>query len=733
MPDDLRLERTIDEPRQVHEKITEFNGCLEEAIILVVLMAIALMAWRSAILVASSIPLTLALTLGMCHVLGIDLQQVSIAALIISLGMLVDDPVVAADAINRELAAGEPRDRAAWRGPQKLARAILFATLTNIVAFLPLLLVTGRTGEFIYSLPVVVSASLVASRIVSMTFMPLLGYYVLKGQKGFEAALESDKRGKGYQFARCYNGFSEWCLRHKVFTLGVCAVVLAGMGSVAPLIGTSFFPKDMHGVFTVNVYLAEDSPIRATRDETLEVIRTIDSLEGPRISSYTTFVGAGGPRFWLSVFPEQPADNYAQIIVRTTDPAQTAGVVQRLRSALPAMFASGRVTIEQLETGPPVGVPVQVRLYGSDEQVLRNIAGQVKDLMLLTQGAEGIHDDWDPPVLQVSLNINPDYANLTGVTNQDVAAVVGTGLSGYTATQMRERDKLIDIALRLRSEERRELNDLYNLDVMNVDNSTLVPLRQIARYQTEMVSPKIQRRYHERCVTVKCDTVRGVLPSRVVSELEKTLPIASAVWPAGYRYEFGGEKYEQAKGFASVTVALIVSVICIYAVLVWQFNSTTKPLVVFAAVPFGCAAGLMGLPLFGAPFGFMAFLGVASLAGVIVSHIIVLFDYIEEMRSRGEPLHRAVIDAALVRLRPVLVTVLTTVGGLIPLAIRGGPLWEPMCYVMIVGLLVATVVTKVIVPVLYVVFVEDLGLIKWEAVEVAGEPLSSRQNPNQPV
>jgi multidrug efflux pump subunit AcrB len=209
-----------------------------------------------------------------------------------------------------------------------------------------------------------------------------------------------------------------------------------------------------------------------------------------------------------------------------------------------------------------------------------------------------------------------------------------------------------------------------------------------------------------------------VLPSQVVHQIDEQLKQAQHAWPHGYRYEFGGEKYEQQKGFASLSRALMMSLVAIYLVLVWQFNSITKPLVVFAAVPFGLAAGMMGLLIFHAPFGFMAFLGVASLAGVIVSHIIVLFDYIEDAQEHGRPLRRAVIDSALVRLRPVLVTVLATVGGLIPLALEGGPLWEPMCYVQIVGLLAATLVTKVVVPVLYVMFVEDLKIIRWDSPEV---------------
>jgi multidrug efflux pump len=268
--------------------------------------------------------------------------------------------------------------------------------------------------------------------------------------------------------------------------------------------------------------------------------------------------------------------------------------------------------------------------------------------------------------------------------------------------------------MRLRPEQRNQAAALTNLEATSSTTGVRIPLSQVAEFRPELVAPRIARRNHERCLTVKSDTVPGVLPSRIVEALSGSLAVASRDWPPGYRFEFGGEREEQEKGFKSVTVALVVSLLSIYLALVLQFNSVTKPMVVGAAVPFGMVGGLMGLLVFGAPFGFMAFLGVASLAGVIVSHIIVLFDYIEEMRERGESLHRAVIDAALVRLRPVLVTVLATVGGLIPLAIEGGPLWEPLCYVQIAGLLIATLVTKVVVPVLYVIFVEDLKLIRWQ-------------------
>lgn len=711
LPDDLRIERTSDEPERVEHKIGEFKHCLYEAIFIVVVVALLFMEWRSALVVAISIPITLAMTLGLCAVLGIDLQQVSIAALIIALGLLVDDPVVACDAISREMAHGVPRDIAAWLGPQKLARAIFYATVTNCVAFLPLLLISGLVGEYIYSLPVVVAASLVASRIVSMTFVPLLGYCLLKGQPGMEAGLQSGRRGA--RFARFYNGFSELCMRYKWTSLAGCVVVLAAACSLLPLIGTSFFPKDLHTIFTVDLYLADGTPIRECKAEAIRAVAEIDRILGDEAVGYTTFVGAGGARFWLSIVPEQPATNYAQIMVHTRDRFGTSALADRLKGALPPRLATARVRVNQLEAGPPVGLPVQIRIRGPDLAVLRKLGEEVKGVMRGFPGATDIQDDWGPEIIRLGLHVNPDRANIAGFSNESVAKLVNGALAGVAATAMRERDRLIPVILRLRPDERSRLDDLRTLSLTTAGGTAHVPLDAVAVFRPEAVAPKIARRDHERCLTVKCDTVRGVLPSSAVKYLERTLEQTARAWPAGYKYAFGGEKEEQEKGFGSTCVAMLISLAAIYLALVMQFNSLTKPLVVFTAVPFGMVGGLMGLLFFNVPVGFLALLGLASLAGVIISHVIVLFEYIEEAHERGEPLRKAVIDAALVRLRPVLVTVLATVGGLIPLAMRGGPLWEPLCYVQIVGLLLATLVTKVVVPVLYVIFVEDLKLVRW--------------------
>ena len=713
LPDDLRMERTSDEPERVEFKIHEFNDCLAEAVAIVVLVALVFMEWRSALIIALSIPITLAMTFAFCAMLGVDLQQISISALIIALGLLVDDPVVAGDAINRELAAGTPRDVAAWLGPQKLSRAILYATITNCAAFMPLLVVSGGVGEFIWSLPVVVTASLVASRLVSMTFIPLLGYYILRGQKGLEAGLGEGAGGS--RFARIYNGFSEVCMRHKWESLSVCLVTLGAGLSLLPLIGTNLFPKDLHSAFTVNLFLPEGSSLRETKGEEMAAIAAIDELAGADIEAYTTFVGAGGPRFWLSIVPEQSASNYAQVMVHTRDKHQTYAVAEAVKRALPPRLTVARVHVQALESGPPIGIPVQIRIMGPEIATIRRLGEQLKGFMRAAPGAESIQDDWDPEYLQIGLQVDPDRANVSGVSHEDVARLMNGALSGATATTIRERDRLIPVLLKLRPDERAQLDEMRSLNVANLTTGAKVPLDQVASFRPEFAPPKVCRRDNERCLTVKADVAPGLLASKIYDDVEARLAVAARDWPVGYHYQIGGEKEEQAKGFGSLAIAMVVSIISIYIALILQFNSLTKPLVVFAAVPFGMVGGLMGLLVFGVPLGFFALLGVSALVGVIISHVIVLFEYIEEAHERGEPLRRAVIDAALVRLRPVLVTVLATVGGLVPLAVKGGPLWEPLCYVQIAGLLIATLVTKVVVPVLYVIFVEDLKLIPWAA------------------
>ncbi len=723
LPADLIVARTSDQPRQVKELVSLLMGSLYEAIALVVIVAlVGFWDWRAAMLMAASIPLTLAMTFGIIHVLNIDIQQVSIATLIIALGLLVDMPVVAGDAIKRELGSGSPPDLASWIGPTKLAKAIVFATITNIVAYLPFLMLTGDTHFFLYSLPVVMTCTLVASVIVSFTFIPLIAYYLIKPPKQIEPPI-SERRQHG--FPALYYRVGNFALRHRWGTFSSSLIVLVLGGVFFSMLKPQFFPKDLSYLSYVDVWLPPDAPLGAT-DTVAQLAENVIRQECERfgsehhrkdvLKSLTTFVGGGGPRFWFSVDPEQQQLNYAQILIEVSDKHFTNELVGPLQTALSHEVPGARVDVRQLETGKPVGIPVSIRVSGPETEALHRLSAELQAIFRSQPNATRVRDDWGEPAMNVRLKVDPDRANLSGITNLDIALSSAAAESGLPVSTYREADKQIPIAVRLRMEERARLSDIQNAYVYSLTGNQRVPLRQVSNVTTEMAVSKIKRRNQFRTVTVSAFPIPGVLPAQVLIPLLPKIQEFQKNLPPGYFLEIGGEYDEQQKGFKQLSVVMTISVLLIYIALVLQFRSAVKPFLVFAAIPYGMTGALAGLVVMGQPFGFMGFLGVASLVGVIVSHVIVLFDFIEEAHERGEPLREALLDAGIVRLRPVMITVGATVLGLVPLAMHGGPLWEPLCYAQIGGLTIATFVTLLLVPVLYSIFVLDLKLIRWEEV-----------------
>jgi multidrug efflux pump subunit AcrB len=729
LPDDLVMARTSDQPLQVRENLDLFMSSLYEAVILVVIVSlIGFWEWRSAALMALSMPITLLMTFGMMYALGIDLQQVSVASLIIALGLLVDDPVVAGDAIKRGLANGQPAIISAWLGPTKLATAILYATVTNIVAYLPFLLLSGSMGEFIYTLPVVLTCSLVASRLVSMTYIPLLGYYLLRPKA--EPTL-AERRTKG--FAAFYYRVGNAAINQRWKFLAGSLAFLALGGLFGSQLKVSFLPKDLSYLSYVDVWLPEDAPLIATNEAAYraeEIIRREIKKYGEEhhnpdvLKSLTTFIGGGGPRFWFSVAPELQQLNYAQIIIQVTDKHGTGHLIAPMQKALSAEVPGARIDVRQLESGKATGLPVQIRIAGEDAATLRAQAEQVKAIFRALPITTRVRDDWGDESFTVKLHTDPDRANLAGVSNYDVAAASSTAITGQKVTTLREGDKQIPVGARLRMEERAQLADLNNLYVYSSQGTTRVPLGAVSSVATGMQTEKLRRRNQFRTITVSCFPTEGKLPSEVMKAARPQLTAFAGALPPGYRMEVGGEEEDQVKGFRDLTIVLLISIAAIFLALVFQFKHAIKPLIVFAAIPFGMVGALAALWVMGSPFGFMAFLGCVSLVGVIVSHVIVLFDFIEEAHEHGESLRDALLDAGIMRLRPVLITVGATVIALFPLAAHGGPLWEPMCYAQIGGLSIATFVTLLLVPVLYAIFVLDLKLVKWETPGEAELPAS---------
>jgi multidrug efflux pump subunit AcrB len=719
LPADLVLARTSDQPRQVTENIELFMMSLWEAIVLVVVVSwLGFWSWRSAILMALAIPITLALTFGMMYVLGIDLQQVSIASLIIALGLLVDVPVVSGDAIERSMGKGHSRSLAAWLGPTKLFTTMLYATLTNIVAYLPFLMLSGDTGKFMYSLPIVITCSLIAAQIVAMTFVPLISRYLLKPKP--EVPMEQ-QRTTGY--GKWYWKIGSGAIAHrKLCALGSLGVLALGV-TLFQQLPQQFFPKDLQYLSYVDVWLPEDAPLEVTakagrsaeriiREVAEEYGREHKKTEGV-LTSLTTFVGGGGPRFWLSATPEARQANYAQIVIEVADKHDTNHLVGPWQKALSAGVPEARLDVRQLETGKPIGIPVQIRLMGDDIPTLRAEAERLKAIFREVPFALRIRDDWGVDSLQTVFTLNQDRAAAAGVTAQDLQASTAAAIDGFPVTTFREGDKQLPVFARLRMDERNVPSRLDDLYVYSSQDARRVPLRQVATVEHKFEPARFRRFNQFLTVTVSCFPATGRYPSEVLTAASAKIEHFTSTLAPGVRMEIAGEHKEQVNGFAELTVVLVISVLLIYVALVVQFKHAVKPVLVFAAIPYGMTGAIASLWLMDAPFGFMAFLGVVSLVGVIVSHIIVLFDFIEERREHGAPLEQALLDAGIQRLRPVMITVAATVLALFPLASHGGPLWEPLCYAQIGGLSIATFITLGLVPVLYAIAVKDLKWIAW--------------------
>ena len=725
LPPDLILARTSDQPLQVEENIHLFMNSLYEAVILVVLVAlVGFWEWRSALLMALSIPLTLAMTFGMTAALGIDLQQVSIASLIIALGLLVDVPVVAGDAIKRELDGGKPRLIAALARTHEAGPG---DPLRHDHQHRGLPAAAAAHGER-RALPLQPAgrAHLLADRVADR----LHDVHPAAGLLPPAAEPETSRAARGAPPRR------------------VRRLVLPGgpRGHPAPLAGGGRLPglprpgRLDHEPAQAPV-LPQGPPVPLLRRglaaggrpaqrhprghrpgggtdpaARARVLRAPRRARGPERARLADHVHRRRrPAVLVLVQPRAAADQLRPDRDPGADKWDTPGLTQALQDQISREVPGARVDVRQLEMGPPVGVPVAIRLSGDDMPTLQALSAQLMGVLRRNPHAERVHQDWGAQSFTVDVAIDPDRANRAGLTNADVAVSTAVGLNGLEVTSMYRGDQIVPVVARLRMDERARLGDLHNMYVYSSQGGQKVSLPQIASLSTELRPEQIKRRNQFRTITVQAFPRGGSLPSEVLTYSRKDIDRFAASLPPGFRLQIAGEYEKQQSGFGEMTLVLLISVALIFLALTVQFQNAIKPFIVFGAIPYGFVGAVAGLWVMGSPFGFMGFLGIASLVGVIVSHVIVLFDFIEEAREKGEGLEEALLDAGIQRLRPVLITVGATLFALVPLAMHGGPLWEPLCYAQIGGLAIATVITLLLVPVFYAITVKDLKLVRWEA------------------
>lgn len=659
--------------------------------------------WRTAIIVSLSIPLSAAVGFGPLAWMGISLHQVTIGALIIALGILVDDAIVVNDNIERHLSMGAEKYRASLAGAREVAVPILTATVATVSAFAPLMFIPGDIGEFIYTLPVVVSVTMLASMAVSLWLTPTMRYWLVKPDR------ESAGRPQGHKgglLGPALDRLSAWyearltsTLQRPALTVVVAFTLSLGALSLMPLVGVQFFPYAERDEFLIDI----STPRGFSLYQTAAVAREAAGKAAgkPGVKSVFTYVGQQAPKFYYNEVPLARGETVAQLLVVAEKEGGGKAphrLVQELRADLSGNFPGTRVTVRELEQGPPVGTPIAVRICGDDLSRLRELADRVSLVLKRTPGAVNVHDDMGPDVYTIKVNSFPELTSRWGVAEKDIAYSVRMAVDGLKVSDYREGNDLYPVVLRTGRADESRLEDLSRLWVPSWKTGSVLPLNQVASLEAGWNSGTIHRRNLERVVTVKAYT-DGTLADdilRAASKEIRNIPV-----PPGYRIQYGGEDEERKKAFASIGRLSVVVGLLIYVILAMQFYSLTKPAIIFLSIYLAVSGAILGLFTTFTPLGFMALLGIVSLSGIVVRNGIVLVDFIEIGRREGMPLHDSIQRAGKVRLRPILLTSATAVFGLMPMAVLGSSLNRPIAISMISGLMFSTVFTLIVVPNVY--------------------------------
>ena len=652
---------------------------------------------RTGLIVGFFVPLTMLLGIIVMNFFGVELQRMSIAATIISLGMLVDNGIVVAEDIRVRLERGVDRMTAAIEAGRTLAIPLLTSSLTTIFAFLPMLLVEGSTGEFVRSLAQVFAILLLASWFLSMTVTPAMCAWFMRPSQS-DAAVPDAPAYDGIIY-RLYRAILHLFLKWRLAAIALMVGLLVGAVQLLGTVKTEFFPLGDRNQFLVYLDFEAGTDIRRTQAELRKLTAWLaDKKVNPEITSHAAYVGYGGPRFFLALSPVDPDPQRGFALVNSRSVDDVAPLIDRVNAFLDTNLPGARADAKRMWFGSTEPGVVQIRLIGPDGEVLANRAERLISAFHKIQGTVGIKQDWENKILKLVVEVDQTRARRAGVTSSDVAGSLNTVLSGTSISDYREGDETIPIVLRGQDTLSNSLSGLQRVQIYSQAEDKFLALDQVATVRAEWRFSRIERRNQQRTITVEARNPAIPAPKL----LEAVMPaLDSLSLPAGYRFEIGGEIEDQKDANSKLFGLLPFALSGIAILLIGQFNSFRKGGIILATIPLIMIGGTLGLIIMNAPYGFMVLLGFFSLAGILINNGIVLVDRIEiEQKAGREPLD-AVVMACLARLRPILMTTLTTVLGLVPLILFGGALFYGMASVIAFGLIVSTLLTLGFVPALY--------------------------------
>ena len=698
------------QPKFVDKKIDDFTNSLIQAIVIVTAVMLLFLGLRTGLVVASLIPAAMVMSFMIMGFLNIGLDQMSLAALIIALGMLVDNAIVMSESIMVQMSEGKKAVQAAIDSAKELRIPLLTSSLTTAAAFLPIFLAESSTGEYTAPIFKVVTITLLCSWILTLTMIPLFCVLFLKVKK---------EKPEGYnsRFYQRYRKALLLGLRRPILTVVAVVVLFFAVMQLTPFIPAIFFPANDKPVMYAEIKLPVGTPLEKTerivhqtenfiRNEMMAEVNQDGKVEKHGVLDWTSFIGSGPPRFYLSLSQEPQSPEYAYLLLNVTDRWKMENeFIPKLENYCRDNFPDVTPTVAPLNLGPPVTAPVEVRISGRDVDEVFELADQVKAELAEIPGTKNIRDNWGERTKKLFVHVNQPRAQRAGLTSEDIALSLQTILSGIQTTDYREGNEVIPVVLRSVAADRKDVEKLESHNIFDQATGRSVPLKQVADVEVVFQPSKILRRDRLKTVTVSANLLPSYNAIAISNELEPWLQAQKQHWPVGYRYKQGGEIESSGKANESIGVKVPIAFLVIVLLLVAQFDSFRRPIIILLTIPLGLIGVIIGLFITQEPLGFVAFLGIIGLAGIVINNAIVLLDRIKiEIEQNGLEPARAVIESSQRRLRPILLTTATTIGGLIPLWFGGGPLFEAMAVAIIFGLMFATVLMLGFVPVLYSLF-----------------------------
>jgi multidrug efflux pump len=679
-----------DQAATVDSAISEFMTSLWQAVAIILLASFVSLGFRPGLVIASAIPLTLVVVFSIMQISNIDMQRISLGALIIALALMVDDAMTTTDAMLTRLAQGDDKVQAATFAFRTYAFAMLAGTLVTIAGFVPVGFAASGAGEYTFSLFAVVAIALIVSWFVAVLFAPLLGVAILAPPK---AATSSEP---GWVF-RTYRAFLTWALRAKWLTIAATLALFVASLFAIRLIPNQFFPASDRPELLVDMTLPQNASIFASES----VARRLDDVlkDDPDVARWSTNVGRGAIRFYLPLNVQLPNNFFSQAVVVAKDVAARERLRVKLEKVLANDFPNLVSRVSTLELGPPVGWPIQYRVSGPEISQVREIALKLAQVMAKDPQVVHVNYDWFEPARQVRIQIDQNEARLLGLSSQALASVLNTVITGSPITQVRDDIYLIDVIARATDEERVSLDTLRSIQVP-LANGRTVPLTQFASFAYDQEQPLIWRRDRVPTLTVQADVKTGVLPATVVDALGPSIAELNKTLQRPYRIAVGGVVEDSAKAQASVVAVVPAMLLIMFTVLMVQLRSFSRLFIVLSVGPLGLIGVVGALLLSGKPLGFVAILGILALLGMITKNAVILIDQIESERGQGKGVWQAAVDASSTRFRPIMLTAISTVLGMIPIAPT--VFWGPMAFAIMGGLLVGTILTLVFLPTLYV-------------------------------